>query len=252
MSELQAMSAIGWITPDWPAPANVKALATLRAGGVSEGPYASLNLATHVGDRAEHVARNRALLREAAQLPTEPVWLEQVHGTTVWNAAQESGSPPTADAAFATARHRICTIMTADCLPVLFCDLDGQVVGAAHAGWRGLAGGVLDATVAAMSVPASRVVAWLGPAIEQSAFEVGAEVRDQFMARTQKHADAFVRNARERWQADIYRLARVELERMGIAGVYGGAFEVFADADRFFSYRREKHTGRMATMVWID
>ena len=246
------MSAIGWIAPDWPAPASVKALATLRGGGVSEGPYASLNLATHVGDRAEHVARNRALLREAAQLPTEPVWLEQVHGTTVWDAEQPSDPPPVADAAVATAKRRICTIMTADCLPVLFCDLDGQAVGAAHAGWRGLAGGVLDATVAAMSVPASRIIAWLGPAIEQAAFEVGGEVRDQFMARTNAHAEAFVRNTRERWQADIYRLARVELERTGLAGVYGGGFDVCTDADRFFSYRREKPTGRMATMIWID
>lgn len=246
------MSAIGWITPDWPAPRNVAALATLRTGGVSEGPYASLNLATHVGDRLEHVARNRALLRDSARLPAEPVWLEQVHGATVWNAAQASERPPTADAAVATAKQRICTIMTADCLPVLFCALDGTVVGAAHAGWRGLAGGVLDATVAAMEAPASRIIAWLGPAIEQSAFEVGAEVRDQFMALTPAHADAFTRNARDRWQADIYRLARIELERIGIAGVYGGGFNVFADAQRFFSYRREQQTGRMATLIWLE
>lgn len=246
------MSAIGWITPDWPAPANVRALATLRSGGVSEATYASLNLATHVGDRAEHVARNRALLRDAAQLPSEPVWLEQVHGTTVWDVAHASVTPPTADAAVATVSRRICTIMTADCLPVLFCAVDGKAVGAAHAGWRGLAGGVLDATVAAMGTKASQIIAWLGPAIEQSAFEVGEEVREQFMARTPVHADAFVRNERGRWQADIYRLARVELERMGIAGVYGGDFDVFADPARFFSYRREKQTGRMATLIWID
>jgi polyphenol oxidase len=246
------MSAIGWVTPDWPAPRNVAALATLRGGGVSEGPYASLNLATHVGDCAEHVARNRALLRNAAQLPAEPVWLEQVHGVTVWNAAQTSETPPTADAAVAAAKQRICTIMTADCLPVLFCDLDGKSVGAAHAGWRGLAGGVLDATVAAMGAPASRIIAWLGPAIEQSAFEVGAEVRDQFIARTSAHGAAFVRNDRGRWQADIYRLARAELERLGIAGVYGGGFNVFADAEQFFSYRREKQTGRMATLIWLE
>jgi polyphenol oxidase len=246
------MSGIDWITPDWPAPANVKALATLRSGGVSEGPYASLNLATHVGDRAEHVARNRALLRDSARLPTEPVWLEQVHGTTVWDAANASAAPPTADAAVATKKQGICTVMTADCLPVLFCGLDGNAVGAAHAGWRGLTGGVLDMTVAAMRAPASQIIAWLGPGIEQSAFEVGEEVRDQFLARTRTHADAFVRNARDRWQADLYRLARVELERIGLAGVYGGGFDVFADAARFFSYRREKQTGRMATMVWID
>lgn len=246
------MSAIGWITPDWPAPNNVAALATLRGGGVSEGPYASLNLATHVGDRAEHVARNRALLREAARLPAEPLWLEQVHGTTVWDAAQTCVSPPTADAAIATADRRVCTIMTADCLPVLFCDLDGKAVGAAHAGWRGLAGGVIDATIAAMGTPVARMIAWLGPAIEQPAFEVGDEVREQFVARTAAHFDAFDRNARGRWQADIYRLARVELERAGIAGVYGGGFNVFADAERFFSYRRDKQTGRMATLIWFE
>lgn len=245
-------STVRWLTPQWPAPANVKGLATLRSGGVSAGPYAGLNLATHVGDRREDVDRNRALLRASARLPSEPVWLEQVHGTRVWDAATSSNQPPIADAAIARVERKICTIMTADCLPVLFCDTDGKAVGAAHAGWRGLAGGVLDATVAAMSVPAARVIAWLGPAIEPAAFEVGEEVREQFLARTQAHADAFVRNARERWQADIYRLARVELERLGVAGVYGGGFDVFADDARFFSYRREKQTGRMATMIWIE
>jgi polyphenol oxidase len=135
---------------------------------------------------------------------------------------------------------------------VLFCDLDGKAVGAAHAGWRGLAGGVLDATIKAMGSRPSRVVAWLGPAIEQSAFEVGDEVREQFLARTDVHAQAFERNARDRWQADIYRLAKAELARLGLAGIYGGGFEVYADADRFFSYRREKNTGRMATMIWLE
>ena len=245
-------STIRWLTPEWPAPANVKGLATLRTGGVSAGPFGGLNLATHVGDRREDVDRNRALLRAGAHLPSEPVWLEQVHGTAVWDAANPSDRPPIADAAIARAGQRICTIMTADCLPVLFCDLDGKAVGAAHAGWRGLAGGVLGATVAAMGAPASRVIAWLGPAIEPAAFEVGAEVREQFLARTHTHAGAFARNARDRWQADISRLARVELERLGVAGVYGGGFDVFADDARFFSYRREKQTGRMATMIWFE
>jgi YfiH family protein len=246
------MTAIAWITPQWPAPANVKSLATLRTGGVSTGPYASLNLATHVGDRREDVERNRVLLREAAKLPAEPIWLEQVHGTTVWDASRATERTPVADATTAQTARTICTIMTADCLPVLFCALDGSVVGAAHAGWRGLADGVLDATIAAMETPASRIVAWLGPAIEQPAFEVGEEVRAQFLSRAPVHASAFVRNARDRWQADIYRLARTELERMGIAGVYGGGFEVFADDARFFSYRRAQQTGRMATMIWFE
>jgi hypothetical protein len=245
-------SPIGWITPDWPAPARVRALATLRCGGVSTGPYSSLNLATHVGDESTDVQRNRALLREQAHLPAEPIWLEQVHGTTVWNAEAETASPPTADAAVAHSNRRICTILTADCLPVLFCDLDGTWVGAAHAGWRGLAGGVLSETVKAIAAPPSRIIAWLGPAIEQSAFEVGDEVRDQFLARSARHAVAFERNERDRWQANIYALARLELVSLGIAGIYGGGFNVFADTDRFYSYRREKQTGRMAAMVWLE
>jgi YfiH family protein len=243
---------ISWITPDWPAPARVRALATLRPGGVSVGPYASLNLATHVGDAPGDVQRNRVLLRERAQLPAEPIWLEQVHGTTVWMADSDAVSPPTADAAVARSNHTICAILTADCLPVLFCDLDGICVGAAHAGWRGLVGGVLSETLKAMAAPISRIIAWLGPAIEQSAFEVGNEVREQFLARSARHAVAFERNERNRWQADLYALARLELESLGVADISGGDFKVFADADRFYSYRREKQTGRMATMVWLE
>jgi YfiH family protein len=244
--------SITWITPDWPASSNVRALSTLRGGGVSSGTYASLNLATHVGDELRDVERNRKLLREAANLPAEPMWLEQVHGATVWNAGQGGAIPPRADAAVAHGRHQICTILTADCLPVLFCDLDGSAVGAAHAGWRGLVAGVLTETVKAMDRPAGRIRAWLGPAIEQSAFEVGDDVRDQFFKRTGQHADAFAQNEHGRWQCDIYRLARTELELLGIAGVYGGGFRVNAEADRFFSYRRDKQTGRMATMIWLE
>jgi polyphenol oxidase len=242
---------ISWITPDWPAPSNVRALATTRAGGVSSGHYASLNLATHVGDVLEDVERNRVLLREQAQLPAEPIWLQQVHGTSVWDTQSQSSAPPEADASVAQATHRICTILTADCLPVLFCDLDGASVGAAHAGWRGLAGGVLTATLAAMKAPASRIIAWLGPAIEQAAFEVGDEVRAQFLIRDARNT-AFERNERGRWQADLYALARRELISLGVAGVYGGGFQVFADAERFYSYRRDQQTGRMATMVWLQ
>jgi len=244
--------AISWIEPDWPAPTNVRALTTLRPGGVSSGLYAGLNLASHVGDAPENVERNRALLRERAQLPAEPVWLEQVHGATVWDAQAQMPSTPTADAAVAHMKHRICTILTADCLPVLFCDLDGSAVGAAHAGWRGLAGGVLTRTLEAMGISPSRVIAWLGPAIEPAAFEVGEEVRAQFLALNSRHAGAFKANERGRWQADLYGLARVELVSLGIAGIYGGDFGVFGDAERFFSYRRDKQTGRTATMVWME
>lgn len=246
------MTGPRWITPDWPAHSRVRALTTLRSGGASEGPYASLNLATHVGDRLESVTQNRVLLRDAAQLPSEPIWLEQVHGTTVWTGNEALESPPVADAAVTRATGQICTIMTADCLPVIFSDIDGTVVGAAHAGWRGLEGGVLTETLHEMKCPPSQVIAWLGPAIEQSAFEVGDEVREAFLARSLNHAAAFALNQRGRWQADIYQLARHELHRLGIDGVFGGGFEVFADSTRFFSYRRDKQTGRMATLIWLE
>ena len=245
--------AVQWIDADWPAPANVRALTTTRVGGVSTGRYASLNLAAHVGDDAGAVAANRSLLKTALSLEAEPLWLEQVHGVAV-AAADDHARPahiPTADASTCIGPGRPCVILTADCLPVVFCDREGTRVGAAHAGWRGLANGVLRATVAALGVPAERLIAWLGPAIEQDAFEVGAEVREQFIARHAAAAAAFTANVRGRWQADLYALARIELASLGIQDVYGGAYRCFADAARFFSYRREQQTGRMATLIWL-
>jgi YfiH family protein len=242
---------INWIAPQWPAPANVRALTTTRRGGGSAGPYASLNLATHVGDDPEIVRRNRQLLREAAKLPSEPMWLEQVHGTQVWEGGAVE-SPPMADASIARLRGQVCAILTADCLPVLICDVDGTTVGAAHAGWRGLVSGVLEQTIKAMRAPPSRLMAWLGPAIEPGAFEVGEEVLEQFTQRDARHAHAFQRNERGRWQADLYELARGELANIGVEPVYGGGFGTHADAGRFYSYRREKQTGRMATLVWLE
>jgi polyphenol oxidase len=246
------MNGLDWITPNWPAPAGVRALSTLRTGGVSVGHYASLNLATHVGDESDAVIRNRESLKASANLPAEPIWLEQVHGNVVCHVTGPVASTPTADACVTRVKQQICTILTADCLPVIFCDLDGTAVGAAHAGWRGLAGGVLSETLREMGCSPERVIAWMGPAIEQSAFEVGDEVREQFIGRAPQHADAFAKNERGRWQADIYALARRELEALNVAGVYGGEFNVYADAERFYSYRRDKQTGRMATMVWIE
>lgn len=243
-----------WITPDWPVPPQVKAAATLRTCGASEGSFASLNLGAHVGDDPAAVAENRRLLASALQLPAEPTWLNQVHGNTVVPAiaAERSAEPPAADASFATGPGAICVVMTADCLPVLFCDRQGTRVAAAHAGWRGLAGGVLETTVRALGVPADRLLAWLGPAIEQEAFEVGEEVREQFLKLGADNAAAFQSNERGRWQADLYELARNELARLGVTAVYGGGFRCFADSKRFFSYRRENRTGRMATLVWLD
>jgi hypothetical protein len=244
------MTGLDLIAADWPAPANVRAVATTRIGGVSVGSYASLNLGAHVGDDAPAVAENRLRLRTALDLSREPLWLNQVHGTAVAEAVQHE-APPTADASFARASGQACAVLTADCLPVLFCDRDGTRVAAAHAGWRGLAGGVLDSALTSMGVAPDRVLAWLGPAIEPEAFEVGAEVREQFLTRSAENAQAFKLNARGRWQADLYDLARRELARLGVTRVFGGGFRCFADRDRFFSYRRDGTTGRMATLVWM-
>jgi len=251
MSVSQITSTRDWIVPDWPAPGTVRAAATLRSGGVSKGDFASLNLAAHVGDDPAAVAENRRRVREALRLPSEPAWLNQVHGIHVVEAGVTAAPPPTADASVSRSPNQVCVVMTADCLPVLFCDREGTRVAAAHAGWRGLVGGVLGTTVAALGLPADRLIAWLGPAIEPSAFEVGEEVREQFLARDAGNQIAFEKNARGRWQADLYELARRELGRLGIPSVHGGGFRTYADADRFFSYRRASRTGRMATMVWL-
>lgn len=238
-----------WITPDWPAPARVSALVTTRAGGVSMAPYAGLNLGDHVGDDPARVARNRAILR--ASLPAEPVWLRQVHGIAVLDA--DSGvAASEADASVARQTGSVCAILTADCLPVLFCDRDGSVVAAAHAGWRGLLGGMLEATVAAMQLPPDRIMAWLGPAIGAQAFEVGAEVRDAFVNAQAQAGAAFVARMGNKWLADIYALARLRLQRIGVDQVYGGGACTYSEAERFYSYRREGATGRMASLVWLE
>jgi len=245
------MSGSQFIRPDWPVPANVRAASTLRGGGVGNGPFASFNLATHVGDDYASVAENRRRLRAELQLPAEPVWLNQVHGIHVVDAVAQV-SAPTADASVARSPGQVCVVMTADCLPVLFCDRQGTRVAAAHAGWRGLVGGVLAQTIAALATSPQELLAWLGPAIEQPAFEVGEEVREQFVARNPANASAFDRNDRGRWQADLYALARQELTQLGVQQIHGGGFCTHADAERFFSYRREQRTGRMASLVWMD
>jgi YfiH family protein len=244
------MSTLDCIVPDWPAPPNVRAATTLRSGGVSVGGFASLNLGAHVGDEAAAVAENRRRVREALGLPSEPVWLKQVHGTTVV-AAVSVPTPPTADASISDMPGQVCAVLTADCLPVLICDRAGTRVAAAHAGWRGLSSGVLRATVESLSVPSSRLLAWLGPAIEQDAFEVGPEVRERFLDLDPGHDESFVANARGRWQADLYALARRELGRLGITEVFGGGYRCYGDAERFFSYRRENRCGRMASLIWL-
>jgi YfiH family protein len=237
------------IFPDWPAPAHVKALQTTRAGGESVAPYASLNLGDRVGDNPLTVTANRQALSRFA--PTEPLWLKQMHGVKVVDAATASCLPE-ADAAYARAPHAVCTVMTADCLPVLLCDEAGSVVGVAHAGWRGLLGGVIEATITAMQAPPDRLMAWLGPAIGPQAFEVGTEVRDAFVAHDAQAAQAFIAKPNDKWLADIYLLAKQRLHKMGVNRIYGGDFCTYTDQSRFFSYRRDGVTGRMASMIWLE
>lgn len=280
-----------FLAPEWAAPAGVRALMTTRRGGVSVAPWESLNLGVHVGDSTAAVLENRRRVREEGKLPSEPVWLEQVHGTAVIKldgshiasirpeasathaVGVQAASPaqraqlisdpsalpvrPRADAAVTSSAGVVCAIQVADCMPVLFAARDGSVVGAAHAGWRGLAGGVLEATVVAMNVPASELLAWLGPAIGPHRFEVGDDVVQAFTIgagadRLAQTRAAFVRKSPGKWLCDLYALARLRLETIGISQVSGGGWCTVADAERFYSYRRDGQTGRMAALIWLD
>lgn len=241
------------LTPDWPAPSNVRTGVTTRQGGVSAAPWTSLNLGTHVGDDPQAVAANRAALRTL--LPAEPSWLEQVHGVDCVNAASIS-SPVVADASFSRDRHVVCTVMTADCLPVLLCNTAGTVVAAAHAGWRGLCAGVLERTVVAMenglAVP-GELMAWLGPAIGPSAFEVGPEVRAAFLAISpDADTSAAFEPKGDKYLCDIYALAKLRLRSVGVSRIYGGEHCTVTNNEWFYSYRRDGVTGRMASLIWLD
>jgi polyphenol oxidase len=238
------------IFPDWPAPETVKAFFTTRAGGVSSGIYAGLNLGAQVGDDPHQVAENRRRLN--ALLPAPPAWLKQIHGVEVVAANKVGNDVVAADAAFTVRMNTVCAVMVADCLPVLFCSKDGHVVAAAHAGWRGLCGGVLENTVHAMSRPPGEVLAWLGPAIGAERFEVGIDVYTAFTTHTAEDAAAFtaIDGKPDKYLADIYRLARRRLHDLGVRDIYGGHYCTVTEADRFFSYRREGKTGRMAGVIW--
>ncbi len=238
-----------FIVPDWPAPPGVRALATTRRAGVSGAPWDSFNLGDHVGDEPQAVAANRALLRR--ELPAEPLWLTQVHGTRCVDAATALPRIE-ADASFARQRGVVCAVLTADCLPVLLCDDQARVVAIAHAGWRGLAAGVIEATVGAMAEPGERLMAWLGPAIGPQAFEVGGEVREQFIAQDPQAAGAFVATDQGKWLCDIQRLARQRLDALGIRRVASANSCTLGDAEAFFSYRRVGVTGRMASLIWLE
>ena len=242
----------GLLDFEWPLPRGVHAAFTTRDGGASRAPWDTFNLAAHVGDEAAAVATNRAQLVAGLALPSPPGWLNQVHGIDVvdLDARPPDAAPPTGDASVATAPGRVCVIMVADCLPVLFASQDGQRIGAAHAGWRGLAGGVLEATVRALGTDPGTLLAWMGPAISREHFEVGADVRDAFLGPDAGAEPYFVPNARGRWQADLVGLARRRLERLGIRSIAGGEWCTHADRARFYSYRRDGGGGRMAALIW--
>lgn len=243
-------SGVEVISPDWRVSARVRAAFTFRTGGQSRPPFDSLNLAQHVGDDADAVAENRRRLMEQLRLPSEPAWLRQVHGAGVANLDED---PPAevADAAVTHRENRVCAIQVADCIPVLFAARDGSAVGAAHAGWRGLAGGVLEATVRSLRMDGRELCAWLGPGISARHFEVGEEVRAAFVDGDPRAASAFAPNSRGRWQCDLAALARRRLANLGLRDVSGGDFCTYADPERFFSYRRDGRCGRMAALIWL-
>lgn len=240
------------LRPDWPAPSRVRSVMTTRRGGVSAPPYGSLNLGTHVGDDPVAVATNRAALRVAAGLPAEPAWLAQLHGTRVVEAGAFA-TPPEADAAFARRSGAVCAVLVADCLPVLLCDRDGTQVAALHAGWRGLAAGIIESTVRALDLPGRELLAWLGPCIGPQRFEVGEEVRSALLAADAGADVAFRRaDAPGKWWCDLAALARRRLQALGVDSVHGSGLCTASDARRFFSFRRDGQTGRMAALVWLE
>lgn len=243
------MTSPDWLRADWPSPPGVIAGTTLRDGGVSAGAYASLNLGAHVGDSPEAVRANRQRFAEACGLPAEPLWLHQVHGRRVLTDASPAGNEP-ADAIVTGRPGVVVAVLTADCLPVVIAAAAGDEIGVAHAGWRGLSAGILEATVDAFSTPAPRLLAWLGPALSQAAFEVGDEVRQQFVGTDADAARHFRENARGRWQADLYGLARLRLRQAGITEIHGGGRCTWSEPGAFFSYRRDGPCGRMATFVF--
>ena len=238
-----------WVVPDWPAPRHVRAFSTTRAGGVSEGEYGSMNLGMKSGDLEERVERNRAIVR--SHLPSPPRWLVQVHGVTVAD-LDTPGDTPAADAAVTAARGRVAVVQTADCMPLLLCDAAGTRVAAVHAGWRGMAAGVVEKAVQALGAPPAQVIAWMGPTIGPAAFEVGPEVRLAFLAADPGADGAFAAHTPGKFMADLYALARRRLARAGVREIHGGGFCTYRDEARFFSYRRIQKSGRMGAFIWIQ
>ncbi|WP_024560052.1 purine nucleoside phosphorylase YfiH [Franconibacter pulveris 601] len=238
------------IIPQWPLPEGVAACSTTRVGGVSLSPWDALNLGAHCGDDLTHVEENRRRVYEAANFPSKPVWLEQVHGKTVLKLTGEPYVSKRADASYSNTAGTVCAVMTADCLPVLFCNKSATEVAAAHAGWRGLCEGVLEETVACFQDEPQNIMAWLGPAIGPQAFEVGPEVREAFMEKDAQAERAF-RPLADKYLADIYQLARQRLANVGVKHIYGGDRCTYTEKRDFFSYRRDRTTGRMASFIWL-
>ena len=252
------LSPVELVAVRWPAAARVRSFCTTRLGGSSEAPFDTLNLSAASGDSPRRVTDNVNRLCQVAELPQSPRWPRQVHGTRAIEAAEIEGDTE-ADAVFTRSRNALCTVRTADCLPVLLCDRAATTVAAAHAGWRGLAAGVIESTVAAMPCRAEHLLAWLGPAIGPAVYEVGSEVRDAFVKRDVKAAQAFLPSpsrptagAQQRWLADLYELARQRLHALGVGSIHGGGLCTFSDSTRFFSYRRDGVTGRMACGIWLS
>jgi YfiH family protein len=242
--------AAGAIRPDWPVSPRVGAAFTLRQGGASLPPFDSLNVGAHVGDEPAAVAENRRRVTRVLDLPAEPSWLQQVHGQEVLDLDRSPPATP-ADAAVTRVVGRVLVVQVADCLPVLLAARSGRAVGCAHCGWRGLASGVLEATVRALGSDAGEIDAWLGPAIGAGAFEVGEEVRAAFLAHDERAAQAFTANARGRWQCDLAAIARQRLAALGVHSVFGGDLCTYSDAERFYSFRRDGRCGRMAALIWL-
>lgn len=249
---MSSESVIEIIRPDWPAPQNIHAFSTTRKAGVSQGVFSGLNLALHVEDNPQHVELNRQQLKRQLDLPAEPRWLNQVHGIQAVNVVIPDEPTPEADASFAVIKNNVCVVMTADCLPVLICNRKANKVAAAHAGWRGLVDGVIEKTIESLNEKPEDLLVWLGPAIGPDAFEVGEDVYHAFVADLPQAKAAFKANRPGHYLADIYQLARMRLNRMGVDAIYGGGYCTYTDADHFYSYRRDGKTGRQASLIWFE
>jgi len=237
-----------FIKPNWPLPSNIHSISTTRHGGVSLKPYDSFNLAMHVDDNNGDVSKNRQMLIDKLQLPADPIWINQIHGKTVLKAS-EIHREKDADSTFTDEPYQVCVVLTADCLPVLISDRNGKKVAAVHCGWRGLQKKILTETLSKLQIPADETLVWFGPAISAKVYEVGTEVRENFMDDT----NAFVENGPKKWLCNLYQIARNELHRNGISAIFGGEYCTFTQKDQFFSYRRDgAATGRMATLIWFD